>query len=79
MRMTADHRRKMIVENAKQLAMRIGLKELTFYNVASECPIETSGATVRYHMGNRLDLWTEASRGCPELAEEAKALGITND
>lgn len=79
MRMNAGHRRRIIVEAATTLAKQIGLKRLTFANVADQCPVNTSSATVKRYMGNRVDLWTEAARDCPELADQARELGVADD
>lgn len=75
-RMNAHHRKRMIRVNAAILANEIGLAELTFENVASKCPVETSPSTVRHYFKYLSDLQVEACGDDPTLMTQAREMGL---
>jgi AcrR family transcriptional regulator len=78
-RLHKDHRRAMIIQAGVKLAVRIGLSEVTYDNLARECAVDTSAATVRYHFKNYRALWLAVAKHDREnLWDQAVALGVTD-
>lgn len=69
----------MIRNNATILATEIGLKNLTFENVAERCPVPTSAGTVRHYFKYLHDLWLEAAADNDDLHKQAVEMGLINE
>ena len=77
-RLTADQRRRIILNAAVSVAERDGLGSITFESVADECSVPTKWFSVRKTFGNKDALMREvvATSDDPHVKEQAVELGI---
>jgi DNA-binding transcriptional regulator YbjK len=76
MRLQPEQRRAVIITAAVTIAREHGLHRVTHGDVAKRCKVETSIKTVRHYFADQVALWRAVMTEVPEMAEEAKGLGL---
>ena len=75
-RLTEKQRRAIIVQAGVEVALDIGLVNVTYNNVAEKCSAQTSVGTIRAYFKTKASLWRSITKHSDELRAQAQVLGV---
>lgn len=80
-KLTPDHRRKVIINAALNVVERHGLGHVTFKSVSENAAIQTSPSTVKHYFPTRDELWnaTIDADTTGRAHQEALHMGFVDD